>query len=232
MKLELKKKDHYKVKITFTEKSDLFHLVDDILDFVGGYQRVKINRPSSEVSEEEQPQVEPQQEEVEITEQPQVEPQQEEVLDITEDSTEVKIEPQQEEVIDITEDIEEVKIEPHCSIQEPFASKEDFKNALSLTTLSVGGYKNYMFAWNSPLWSKVGSPKDIFDYFRQRTNICETPAQFQELYKLFTLFFKFNDLRGYITEPKDLLTLKDLFDPVKSKKNSVSQKKKPLNATN
>lgn len=117
-----------------------------------------------------------------------------------------------------------INLKDFCNMKEPFDTKEDFKTALSLTTLSPGGHKNYMFAWNCPLWSKLGSPNEIFDYLRQRTNTCETPSQFQELYKLFILFFKFNELRGYITKTKDLLTLKDLFDPVKTKKDSISKK--------
>lgn len=262
MKLQLEKKGYYKVKISFTEKSDLLYLVDDILDFVGGYERVKIDHSSTEPSEvsEEESQVS----EITYDELSEEEPSPE-VVDIIEqlggsittELEEVKTEqPIPQPVPRLFEEIKSainnvqplagvaddfvvqpisqnhINLKDFCDMKEPFDTKEDFKKALSLTTLSPGGHKNYMFAWNCPLWSKLGSPNDIFDYLRQRSNACETPSQFQELYKLFTLFFKFNELRGYITEPKDLQTLKNLFDPIKAKKNSVSQKKKSINATN
>lgn len=243
MKLQLEKRGYYKVKISITERTDLLYLVDDLLKFVGGYERVKIDCYPSTSEEESISESVSEISYEELSEEDDIVEEQPNIVEqlggsITTELEEIKSEqPIPQPIPDPIPEPQPVSqnhinLKNFCDMKEPFETKEDFKKALSLTTLSPGGHKNYMFAWNCPLWSKVGSPNDIFDYLRQRTNSCETSSQFQELYKLFTLFFKFNDLRGYITEPKDLLTLKDLFDPVKSKKNSVSQKKKLPNATN
>lgn len=105
----------------------------------------------------------------------------------------------------------------------PF-TKDEYKKMLEQTDIVPASYKNYPFS-NDPIWTLLENAIDILNYFEKRSNEVKTSSQIQHLYNLFALFFKLNNIHHYISNEDELQILKNIFAPIKTKKNLVSKKK-------
>lgn len=112
-------------------------------------------------------------------------------------------------------------LEPKIVVNKKF----NYKELLEQTDIKPGSYKNYPFK-KDKIWCLLDNPKKILKYLQEQSNNTDgNSSKIQKLYRLFTLFFKLNDIHKYISNNDDLTTLNNLFTPIKAQKNLVSKKK-------
>lgn len=106
-------------------------------------------------------------------------------------------------------------------------NRAEFVEFLKHTDITPTSYRNYAPYWVEKIWDLVDNPTDLINYLRLQTSSIKTNSKSQYIYRLFTLFFKFNNLKSWITLEADLTKLKELFDIVKAQKKLLEKKKIP-----
>lgn len=112
-------------------------------------------------------------------------------------------------------------LEPKIVVNKKF----NYRELLEQTDITPNSYKNYPFK-KDKIWCLLDNPTKILKYLQEQSNNTDgNSSKIQKLYRLFTLFFKLNDIHKYISNNDDLTTLNNLFTPIKAQKNLVSKKK-------
>lgn len=210
VRIEFKKDNTYSVVIDFNRIKDLHVLIDELIEFVGDYKTSKI------IS-------------IQYDDEPTTDEEQQIIIPSI-----LNKEPLPIPVIDYKTDEDEYEPEVVINQKEPInepveLNATDYKKLLEQTDISVNSYKNYPFQ-KDPIWCMLNDPVKILNYLKERVdNVGENNHKIQSLYRLFTLFFKLNNIHKYISNNDDLTTLNNLFTPIKAQKNLVSKKKTPSN---
>jgi len=214
VKSEFDKNGNYKAVVYYSCLADLHSLIDELIEYVGDYKGW-------------QPSV------------PQVEDDDATIISISSSSssliseTELKTEPQTEVK---TEPHTEVKTEPQPTIAvrdvevsifpSKFESRKQFEEQLKKTDLKESGFKNYLPFWNDPVWEFLEDKEKLHEHLKTRIANARAPYDFDLLYRLFCVIFKFKILSVEIDKE-----IQPLFDIVKTERHKQGKKKTPTNAT-
>ena len=219
-----------------TKVSIQYDTIDDLKKFYHNFGKMFGCIPEPEQEPVQEPVQEPEQEPVQ---EPVQEPNEEVDDDITLSDTTSTISSIPSEVEDskdnvrLTSQIPELEVELEQKseinpIEFPMiTTKDEFIQMLKVVGITSGSYKNYMKYWQYPIFTEIhkrnidsvvnllsGLSKDIGD----------NASNINRVYNLFCLIFKINNHYKVFS---DLNAVNKLFDPVKSLKTKVSQKKTP-----